>query len=92
LGDVVKLYEKILQRANPNDLPVPAEKQTDCFLEHSAGLMHFLHRRDQHKKGLALAFAQAAGELLQRSARNDGVGRRRLRQYTKLYVRVDAGP
>ena len=92
LGDVVKLYERILQRANISDLPVPAEKQSDCFLEHSAGLMHFLNRRDQHQKGLALAFSQAAGELLQRSAAPNGGGNRRLRQYTKLYVRVDAGP
>jgi hypothetical protein len=93
LGDVVKLYEKILHWASLDKLPVSAEKQSDCYLEHSASLLHFLNRRDQHKKGLALAFAQAAGELLQRSARNGGSGRRqRLRQYTKLYVRVDAGP
>lgn len=93
LGDVVKLYEKILQRADINALPVPSEKQSDCFLEHSAGLVHFLNRRDQQKKNLALAFAQAAGELLQRSARkNSGKRSERLRQYTKLYVRVDAGP
>ena len=92
IGDVVKLYEKILQRANPNEVPVSPDKQSDCFLEHSAGLMHFLNRRDQHTKGLALAFAQAAGELLQKSAKGSGNGPRRLRQYTKLYVRVDAGP
>lgn len=92
IGDVVKLYEKILQRANVKERTVPAEKQSDCFLEHSAGLMHFLNRRDQHKKGLALAFAQAAGELLQRSSKATGSGPPRLRQYTKLYVRVDAGP
>lgn len=92
LGDIVKLYEKILQRANPNERTVPAEKQSDCFLEHSAGLMHFLNRRDEHKKNLALSFAQAAGELLQRSARTSAAGKPRLRQYTKLYVRVDAGP
>jgi hypothetical protein len=92
IGDVVKLYERILQRANVNERTVPAEKQSDCFLEHSAGLMHFLNRRDQHTKGLALAFAQASGELLQRSGRPGGSGQRRLRQYTKLYVRVDAGP
>lgn len=91
LGDVVKLYEKILQRAKASELPVPAEKQTSCFLEHSASLMHFLNRRNQHQKGLALAFAQAAGELLQRSAKNAS-SKKRLRQYTKLYVRVDAGP
>ena len=91
LGDVVKLYERILQSAKPTDTIVPPEKQTDCFLEHSAGLMHFLNRRDQHKKGLALAFAQASGELLQRSAGRSASGARRLRQYTKLYVRVDAG-
>lgn len=92
LGDIVKLYEKILQRANPNERTVPPEKQSDCFLEHSAGLMHFLNRRDEHKKNLALSFAQAAGELLQRSARSSTGGKLRLRQYTKLYVRVDAGP
>jgi hypothetical protein len=92
LGDVVKLYEKILRRANVGEQTVPAEDQCDCFLEHSASLMHFLNRRDEHKKSLALAFAQAAGELLQLSARNGGTGQRRLRQYTKLYVRVDAGP
>lgn len=92
LGDIVKLYEKILQRANPNERTVPPEKQSDCFLEHSAGLMHFLNRRDERKKSLALSFAQAAGELLQRSARGSAPGKPRLRQYTKLYVRVDAGP
>jgi hypothetical protein len=92
LGDVVKLYEKILMRANPAEPTVPPEKQCDCFLEHSASLMHFLNRRDQHKKSLALSFAQASGELLTRSAKNGTVATRRLRQYTKLYVRVEAGP
>lgn len=92
LGDVVKLYEKILRRAKLSEGVVSDEDQCDCFLEHSASLMHFLNRRDEHKKGLALAFAQASGELLQRSARNGGTVNRRLRQYTKLYVRVDAGP
>ena len=94
LGDVVKLYDRILQRADIASLPVPDQKQADCFLEHSANLMHFLNRRDQQKKNLALAFAQASGELLQRSARiSPSPGsQRRLRQYTKLYVRVDAGP
>jgi hypothetical protein len=89
LGDVVKLYEKILQRAS-SDQVVSAEKQTECFMEHSANLMHFLNRLDQYKKSLALAFAQAAGELLQQSALSKS--KRGLRQYTKLYVRVDAGP
>jgi hypothetical protein len=92
LGDIVKLYEKILRRAQSSEGVVPDEDQCDCFLEHSASLMHFLNRRDEHKKSVALAFAQAAGELLQRSARNGGTVNRRLRQYTKLYVRVDAGP
>lgn len=92
LGDIVKLYEKILLRANPNERTVPDEKQSDCFLEHSAGLMHFLNRRDEHKKSLALSFAQAAGELLQRSVKASPQRTLRLRQYTKLYVRVDAGP
>lgn len=92
LGDVVKLYEKILERATVEQLPVPARKQTAAFLEHSNNLMHILNRRDQYKKSLALAFAQAAGQLLQRSGNGKSAsGRTRLRQYTKLYVRVEAG-
>jgi hypothetical protein len=88
IGDVLRLYEKILQQVDGDNcsLPVSDEKQTYCFLEHSAHLLHNLNRRDQHNKGLALAFAQAAGELLKLSANQE-----RLRQYTKLYVRVDAG-
>ena len=89
LGDVVKLYERILERAGPGQTPVPADVQCECFLEHSALLVHYLNRRDQTGKKLALAFAQAAGELLQRSARGKSG---RLRQYTKMYVRVDTGP
>lgn len=92
LGDVVKLYEKILERATIDELPVSAKKQTTAFLEHSNNLMHILNRRDQYKKSLALAFAQAAGQLLQRSGSGStSSGQRRLRQYTKLYVRVEAG-
>lgn len=93
LGEIVKLYERILSRADALALPVPEEKQTECFLEHAATLVHFLNRRDQQKKNLALAFAQASGELLQQSARTLRAGKKvRYRQYTKLYVRVDAGP
>ncbi|HJP93605.1 MAG TPA: hypothetical protein VJ875_16720 [Pyrinomonadaceae bacterium] len=89
IGDVVKLYEKILERADANEIPVPAPKQTDAFLEHSANLIHLLNRRDQKKKGVALSFAKAAGELLSLSGKHRNG---RLRQYTKLYVRVEAGP
>ena len=91
IGDVVKLYEKITQRGDARQLPVPAEEQTKCFLEHSAGLLHVLNRRQQRHKDLAVAFAQAASELMQRSARGNGEGKRGLRQYTKLYVRVEPG-
>lgn len=88
LGDVVKLYERILFRAELGKLPVSPVVQTECFLEYSANLLLALNRRDQQKKSLALAFAQASGELLYRSGQDGD----RLRQYTKLYVRVDAGP
>jgi hypothetical protein len=91
LGDVVKLYERILDKASPSELPVPPGVQCDCFLEHSAGLLHFLNRRDQKKKNLALAFAQASGELLKQSHTATGESSHGLRQYTKLYVRVDPG-
>lgn len=90
LGDVVKLYEKIIQRGNPRELPVPAKIQTNCFLEHSAGLLHVLNRRQQRHKDLAIAFAQASHELMQLSA--NASGNRGPRQYTKLYVRVEPGP
>ncbi|RJP46473.1 MAG: hypothetical protein C4548_02680 [Desulfobacteraceae bacterium] len=93
LGDVIKLYEKIIRHAKIGQLPVSPEKQTDCYLEQSASLVHFLNRRDQKKKTLALSFAQAAGELLHLSAKNlNATLRGRIRQYTKLYVRVGPDP
>jgi hypothetical protein len=91
IGDVVKLYEKITQRGDPRQLPVPANVQTSSFLEHSAGLMHVINRRQQQYKDLAIAFAQAASELMQRSAKAGEDSGRGPRQYTKLYVRVDPG-
>jgi len=91
IGDVVKLYEKIIQQGDPQCLPVPAKIQTNCFLEHSAGLMHVINRRQQQHKDLAVAFAQAASELMHRSAKVGEESRPGLRQYTKLYVRVDPG-
>lgn len=89
IGDVMKLYDRILQRAPGGPLPIDAAKQSDAFLQHSSSLVHHLNRKDQSLKDLAIAFARSAGELLKRSARS---GSGRLRQYTKLYVRVEPGP
>lgn len=89
IGDVVKLYERILQRAGRGPLPVDPQVQSEAFLQHSSSLAHYLNRRDQDLKNVALSFARASGELLKRSAR---LGKGRLRQYTKLYVRVEPGP
>jgi hypothetical protein len=85
VGDVVKLYETILQAHAGGALPVPPIRQSEAFLNHSSSAVHFLNRRNQDLKNIAIAFSRASGELLKRSARDS-----RLRQYTKLYVRVDA--
>jgi hypothetical protein len=87
IGDVIKLYEDIIRRAqSESSVPIPAKIQSECFIELGSLRLYDLNRRKGYFKDHALAFAEAAHELLVRSHRQgDG---KRLRQYSSIYVRV----
>ena len=90
IGDVIVLYEQILKKSDGKELPVPAEIQSECFQEFCARRLYDLNRRGGFLKDMAKSFAEASNRLLVRSyaARNC---RRRLRQYSSLYVRITTG-
>lgn len=96
IGDVIKLYEEILKQAcagkREMSVPVPPAIQADCFQTLSSRRIYDLNRRGGYYMNHALAFSQAAHELLVRSAKK-GAGKgtvARLRQYSSIYVRVSA--
>ena len=92
MGDVIKLYEEILRRSSPRRaLPIPQKVQSECFRSLSSRRLYELNRRRGYFKDHALAFADAAHELLVRSYKNgnqENETRVRLRQYSSIYVRV----
>jgi len=92
IGDVIKLYEEILKRAlgNPRR-PIDDGVQSECFKDLSAHRLYDINRRQSYFKDHAIAFAQAAHELLIRSYREgkkQGQEKPRLRQYSSIYVRI----
>lgn len=93
IGDVIKLYEEILKQASADkkqiSVPIPAAVQADCFQMLSSRRIYDLNRRGGYYMNHAQAFAQAAHELLVRSAKKGGAAQR-LRQYSSIYVRVSA--
>lgn len=97
IGDVIKLYEEILRHASAGkremSIPISDAIQAECFQALSSRRIYDLNRRGGYYKNHALAFADAAHELLVRSAKKTpkqaGV-QPRLRQYSSIYVRVSA--
>lgn len=97
IGDVIKLYEEILRQASAGKremaIPIADSIQADCFQKLSSRRIYDLNRRGGYYKNHALAFAEAAHELLVRSgrmARKQAGQQPRLRQYSSIYVRVSA--
>jgi hypothetical protein len=94
IGDVISIYEMILSRAGRIDnVPIDAQTQSTCFQEYCSRRLYHLNRRKGELKDFALGFAEAAHELLMKSAGQPAVGAKppRLRQYTSIYVRVTTG-
>ncbi len=94
IGDVISIYEMILSRAGRAEtIPVDPQVQSACFQEYCSRRLYHLNRRKGALKDFALGFAEASHELLMQSAaQNDGNRkRRRLRQYSSVYVRVTSG-
>ena len=96
IGDVLNIYDSILRKIgnNVSSLPIPAEAQNEAFQEYSSRRLYHLNRRKGELKDYAISFAEAAHDLLQRSARSRNTKRpkrNRLRQYAQIYVRVTTG-
>lgn len=93
IGDVIYLYEMMLRASQSKPkLPIPANVQHRCFREYCARRLYHLNRRDKTMRDFAMTFAQASNDLLVKSHRDRLAGtENRLRQYSKLYVRITTG-
>jgi hypothetical protein len=88
IGSVITIYENMLTRSGGR-IPVPDDVQNDVFQDYCSRHLYLLDRREGHLKAVAQSFAEAAHELLIQSGRQGG--RRRLRQYASIYVRITTG-
>lgn len=70
-------------------IPIADDVQNDVFQDYCSRHLYLLDRREGHLKAVAQSFAEAAHELLIQSGRRGG--RRRLRQYASIYVRITTG-
>lgn len=70
-------------------IPIAEDVQNDVFQDYCSRHLYLLDRREGHLKAVAQSFAEAAHELLIQSGRREG--RRRLRQYASIYVRITTG-
>ena len=94
IGDVISLYEIILQNAKGQTLPIPKSIQSESFQDFCSRRLYDLNRRAGELKDVAMSFAAASHELLLKSHRENSAvptTRDRLRQYMSIYVRITTG-
>ena len=95
IGDVINLYERILEAWKKDSIPIPARVQSECFQDFCARRLYDLNRRRGVLMAMAKSFAEASYELLVRSAapenNEDESETVRIRQYSAVYVRVTSG-
>lgn len=86
VGDVISLYDTMLMDMTRRGMnTISPEIQSRAYQDYSSKRLYQLNRHDGRLRDFAITFADAAHELLMKS---DGA---RIRQYTKLYVRLTAG-
>ena len=86
VGDVIAIYDTMLrkhQQSGQRSMRIPPTIQHETFHEKCNDRLFHVNHRDGRFKNYALGFAQAARELLMRSA-----GSGRLRQYSRIHVRL----
>lgn len=94
IGDILNIYDSMLRKSGTRGSEISHGIQNEAFQEYSSRRLYHLNRRKGELKDYAMSFAEAANDLLQRSARprnGGGSKRRRLRQYAQLYVRITTG-
>lgn len=88
IGDVITLYDMMTSRAGKT-ADISPEIQSACYQEYCSRRLYNVNRRNDRLKDFALTFAEAAHQLLLRSAAKSE--KRGLRQYASIYVRLTAG-
>lgn len=93
IGDVISLYEQILKGGAGQAFPIPSGIQSECFQDFCSRRLYDLNRRGGILMDAAKSFAEASHHLLVQSSnsRQGGTDKRRLRQYSSLYVRITTG-
>lgn len=91
IGDVITLYEMILKKRN-NDTPISPVSQNESYLELCNSRLYDIDRRESRLYDFAESFAEAAHFLLVQSYKknNDG-SKKRLRQYSSIFINVSNG-
>jgi serine/threonine protein kinase len=88
IGDIIFLYDKILEKYEPNKVPIPKKVQNECYQELCSLRLHEINKRGSDLQAFALSFARASHELLMKSYKENS---RRLRVYSSIYIRITEG-
>ena len=92
IGDTLSIYEEMLLRYDGAPPPISSRKQSECFMEYCSRRLYHLNRQGGRYKDFALGFAEASHYLLLKSAQQpENSKRKRLRQYSTIYVRLTTG-
>jgi len=90
IGDIITLYEMILKKRNMST-PVPAINQNECYLELCNSRLFDIDRRESRLFDFAESFAEATHFLLVQSYKQYHSSKRRLRQYSSIFINVSSG-
>ena len=91
IGDVITLYEMILKKRN-GTIPIPPIYQNECYLALCNSRLFDIDRRESRLFDFAESFAEAAHYLLVQSYKeNQSSGKKRLRQYSSIFINVSTG-
>jgi len=91
IGDLIALYELMLDKWSPPELPISAQDQSSSFRLFCARRLYDLSRRDKDLSDFATTFARAAYQQLiysDHERRAPGALRRQLREYAHVHLTI----
>lgn len=91
IGDIILLYDSIIDQNRNNKFPVDIEIQHKCFQQLCSRRIYNLERRNGTLREYAKAFAEASYRSLMDSGKCNNEGRIHIRQYNSLYIRISKG-
>lgn len=91
IGDIISLYDSIIDQNRNNTFPVDKKIQHKCFQQLCSRRIYNLERKNGVLREYAKAFAEAAYRSLMDSGKNTNTEKMRIRQYNSLYIRINTG-